>query len=122
MYHKIIDTIEKFDRVQDQHDFVLALYSASLKVTTSGGKISDQIVMNRLVYPYLERALQHYGLAKRVVVDRRQDGSLKISQVESTSWTYTPENGETKTFSDPLEYQKYHSKHSSVIHTTSNRV
>jgi hypothetical protein len=122
LYHKIIDTIEKFDRVQDQHDFVLALYSASLKVTTSGGKISDQIVMNRLVYPYLERALQHYGLAKRVVVDRRQDGSLKISQVESTSWTYTPENGETKTFSDPLEYQKYHSKHSSVIHTTSNRV
>ena len=122
LYYKIIDTIEKFDRVQDQHDFVLALYSASLKVTTSGGKISDQIVMNRLVYPYLERALQHYGLAKRVVVDRRQDGSLKISQVESTSWTYTPENGETKTFSDPLEYQKYHSKHSSVIHTTSNRV
>jgi hypothetical protein len=122
LYHKIINTIEKFDRIQDQHDFVLALYSASLKVTTSGGKISDQIVMNRLVFPYLERALQHYGLAKRVVVERREDGSLKISQVQSTSWTYTPANGETKTFSDPLEYQKYHAKHSSVIHTTSNRV
>lgn len=122
LYHKIIDTIEKFDRIQDQHDFVLALYSASLKVTTSGGKISDQIVMNRLVYPYLERALQHYGLAKRVVVERSTDGTLKISQVESTSWTYTPENEEAKTFSDPLEYQKFHSKHSSVIHTTSNRV
>lgn len=122
LYHKIIDTIEKFDRVQDQHDFVLALYSASLKVTTSGGKISDQIVMNRLVYPYLERALQHYGLAKRVVVERQDDGTLKINQVQSTSWTYSPENGEIKTFSDPLEYQKYHAKYSSIIHTTSNRV
>jgi len=122
LYHKIIQTIEKFERPQDQYDFVLALYSASLKVTTSGGKISDQIVMNRLVYPYLERALQHYGLAKRVVVDRREDGTLKISQVQSTSWTYSPENGEVKTFSDPLEYQKYHARYSSVIHTTSNRV
>jgi hypothetical protein len=122
LYHGIINTIENFERVQDKHDFVLSLYSASLKVTTSGGKISDQIVMNRVVFPYLERALQHYGLAKRVVIERNVDGTLSITQIKSDTWTYRPDEDESKTFDDIFEYQKFHSKYSPIIHTTSNRV
>lgn len=122
LYQGIINTIENFERAQDKHDFVLALYSASLKVTTSGGKISDQIVMNRVVFPYLERALQHYGLAKRVVIERNTDGTLSITQVKSDSWTYRPDEDESKTFDDIFEYQKFHSKYSPIIHTTSNRI
>jgi hypothetical protein len=122
LYQGIIGTIEKFERVQDKHDFVLALYSASLKVTTSGGKISDQIVMNRVVFPYLERALQHYGLAKRVVIERNPDGTITINQTKADSWTYRPEGSDAQTFTDILEYQKFHSKHSPIIHTTSNRL
>jgi hypothetical protein len=90
-------------------------------MTTSGGKISDQIVMNRVVYPYLERALQHYGIAARLIVDRNPDGTITINQVKPESWTYSPENQESKTFTDIIEYQKYHSKYSQIVHTTSNR-
>jgi hypothetical protein len=122
LYHGIVTTIDTFERPQDKHDFVIALYSASLKVPTSGGKISDQIVMNRVVFPYLERALQHYGLAKRLVIRRKEDGTLDIQQVLSESWTYNPENDEPQTFTDILEYQKFHAKYSKVIHTTSKRV
>ena len=122
LYHGIVTTIDTFERAQDKHDFVIALYSASLKVPTSGGKISDQIVMNRVVFPYLERALQHYGLAKRLVIHRKEDGTLDIQQVLSDSWTYNPENDEPQTFTDILEYQKFHAKYSKVIHTTSKRV
>jgi hypothetical protein len=122
LYGGIVDTIKSFDRIQDQHDFVIALYSVSLNVTTSAGKISDQIVMNRVVYPYLERALQHYGIAKRLVVDRNQDGTLNISQVKPESWQYLTSENEIHTFTDILDYQKFHSKHSGIIHTTSKRV
>lgn len=119
LYQGIVETIDNFDRPQDKHDFVISLYSASLKVPTSGGKISDQIVMNRVVYPYLEKALQHYGLAKRVIIERDFDGTLKIRQAVADSWQYIPDNEESRSFNDILEYQNFHAKYSSVIHTTS---
>ena len=122
LYSGIVGTIERHERIQDRHDFVIALYSASLNVTTSGGKISDQIVMNRVVFPYLLKALQHYGIAKRLVVERNSDGTLDISQVSPQSWTYVPDNGDPQTFTDVFEYQKFHSKHSPIIHTTSNKL
>lgn len=122
LYQGIVNTIDNFERIQDKHDFVIALYSVSLKVPTSGGKISDQIVMNRVVFPYLERALQHYGLAKRLVVERRANGTLDIQQVVADSWTYHPDSQEPQTFTDIFEYQKFHAKYSSIIHTTSKRV
>lgn len=122
LYNSIIEVIESQERLQDKHDFVLALYSASLKVPTSGGKISDQIVMNRIVNPYLLRALQHYGIASRLIVERNQDGTLDINQVKSNSWTYLPDDEDGETFTNVLDYQRYHSKYSGIIHTTSNRV
>lgn len=122
LYNSIVEIIESQERVQDKHDFVLALYAASLKVPTSGGKISDQIVMNRIVNPYLLRALQHYGIASRLIVERATDGTLGINQVKSNTWTYMPDNQDAQTFNNVLEYQKFHSKYSGIIHTTSNRV
>lgn len=122
LYSSIIDTIEKHARPQDKHDFVLALYSVSLNMATSGGKISDQIVMNRVVYPYLERALQHYGIAARLVVDRNPDGTITLNQVKPESWTYLAEGQDPRSFTDIIEYQKFHSKYSKIIHTTSNRM
>ena len=122
IYSGIVQAIEKHERIQDRHDFVLALYSVSLNVPTSGGKISDQIVMNRVVFPYLERALQHYGIAKRLVLDRNVDGTLEISQVKPESWTYAPDGHPAQTFTDIFEYQKFHAKFSKIVHTTSKRV
>ena len=122
IYSGIVQAIEKHERIQDRHDFVIALYSVSLNVATSGGKISDQIVMNRVVFPYLERALQHYGIANRLVLDRNVDSTLEISQVKPESWTYTPNDGEPQTFTDIFEYQNFHSKYSKIVHTTSKRV
>lgn len=121
LYSGIVNSIESFERIQDRHDFVISLYSVSLKMATSSGKISDQIVMNRVVFPYLERALQHYGIAKRVVMERRQDGTVAVQQLVTDSWQYTNPEGQTSTFNDIFEYQKYHSKYSSIIHTTSNK-
>lgn len=122
LYTNIVEKITSFERIQDQHDFVLALYSVSLKMPTSNGKISDQIVMNRIVLPYLEKALQHYGISKTLNVARQDDGTVKIWQSAPKAWTYTPEGQPSKTFSDVLEYQKFHALHSPVVHTTSKRV
>lgn len=120
IYQYIVDTIESYERPQDKFDFILSLYSVSLKKPTSNGKISDQIVMNRVVFPYLERALQHYGLAKSLIVERKDDGNIIINQTQATSWRYINDNEESPVFYDPLEYQAYHSLHSTVIHSTTN--
>jgi hypothetical protein len=122
LYHEIVEKIESFERPQDRHDFVIALYSVSLKVPTSGGKISDQIVMNRIVYPYLEKALQHYGLAKRVIIERTSDGLLQVRQAVADSWHFVSEDGNSHSFNNVLEYQKYHSKYSTIKHTNSKRL
>lgn len=122
IYQDIVQRIESFERPQDKHDFVIALYSVSLKVPTSGGKISDQIVMNRVVYPYLEKALQHYGLAKRVVIERNIDGTLNINQALADSWHYTPKDSDPVVFNDIYEYQDFHAKDSNIVHTNSKRV
>jgi hypothetical protein len=56
------------------------------------------------------------------MIERRQDGTLNIQQTKADQWTYNPDQEESKTFDDIFEYQKFHSKHSPIIHTTSNRV
>lgn len=122
LYQDIVQRIESFERPQDRHDFVLALYSVSLKVPTSAGKISDQIVMNRIVYPYLEKALQHYGLAKRVIIERNEDGTLNVKQTIADSWYYIPKDSDPVVFKDIFEYQSFHAKYSDIKHTYSKRV
>jgi len=119
LYKDIVDHIESYDRIQDQYDFVLSLYSATINVPTSNGKVTDQVVMNRLVYPYLERALQHYGIGNRVFMSF-QDGKVKMKEHTVTSWSYTGDDGTMKTFNDAFEYQAYHSQYSDIVFSYPN--
>lgn len=117
LYNMIVNAIISHERVQDQHDFILALYSASIKNPTSNGKVTDQIVMNPLVYPYLEAALIHYGIGNKVVMSHK-NGETTLTEIKTDTWIYPNENGENIEFKDPFEYQKFHSQHSPIVHTT----
>jgi hypothetical protein len=112
LYSEIVNVIETFEREEDRHDFVLAMYSVSLKVPTSAGKITDQIVMNRFVYPYLESALQFYGIANTVVFTPRQDGDVDVHTMKNEKWQY---NGEV--FDNALAFQEAHRQETEVVFT-----
>ena len=112
LYDDIVKVITTFEREEDRHDFVLALYSVSLKLPTSAGKITDQIVMNRFVYPYLEAALQFYGIADSVMFTPKQDGDVDVHTIKNEQWMY-----EGQFYTDPLEFQNAHRKDTKVIFT-----
>lgn len=112
LYADIVNVINTFEREEDRHDFVLAMYSVSLKVPTSAGKITDQIVMNRFVYPYLEAALQFYGIANTVIFTPREDGDVDVSTVKNEKWQY-----DGQVYSNPIEFQEAHRKDTSVVFT-----
>lgn len=116
LYKFVVDAINSFERVEDQHDFVLALYCSSIKEPTSSGKLSDQIVMNRTVYPYLEKALIHYGIGKRVIM-QYEDNEYKIKTFRHNKWLYTDPDGTEHVFDDVLEYQKHHAALSPIVFT-----
>lgn len=118
LYGSIVEKIESFERLQDQYDFILSLYSASIKNPTSNGKVTDQIVMNRIVYPYLESALIHYGIGNKVVMVF-ENGEVNLTERQAKTWSYPNEDGEMVEFTDALEYQKYHAQFSPIVHTTS---
>lgn len=117
LYQGIVNKIELYERETDRHDLVIGLYSASLKHKTSSGKITDQLVMNRLVFPYLERALQFYGIATRITVNQDDDDQITINQVRTKEWELieiTDNNQVHHNFTDALEYQRYCGKFSPV--------
>lgn len=111
IYDYVVDTILSYERVEDRHDFVISLLSVALQQPTTLGTVSDQIVMNRHVYPYLESALQFYGVAMIpfFVVD---NNSFKIERYKVDEFTYVTPEGEQLLFTDPLEYQNAHKKDS----------
>lgn len=115
LYQGIVNKIESYEQDSDRHDLVLGLYSASLKHKTSSGKITDQLVMNRLVFPYLERALQFYGLAKRATRSYRGDGTVETNQILTTEWEREDSFGVNHIFGNPLDYQRYCSQSSPVV-------
>jgi hypothetical protein len=117
LYNNIVDKIESFERVQDQYDFILSLYSASIKNPTSNGKITDQIVMNRLVYPYLEAALIHYGIGNKVVM-KFENGEVKLTELCAGTWSYPNEDEQLVEFNNVIDYQKYHAQFSPIAHTS----
>jgi len=119
LYQNIVDKIQSYEHESDRHDLVLGLYSASLKHKTSSGKITDQLVMNRLVFPYLERALQFYGIANRITVTQNNDGTIQINQVKTQEWEIIDNNGVCHNFDNPLDYQRYCSRLSPVVFSSS---
>lgn len=108
LYKMIVDAIEWHERIEDRHDFVLALYSVSLKVPTSGGKITDQIVMNRFVYPYLEAALHFYGLTRNPICTSTPNGDVQITYAKKISWAWKDRYGNVTRYNHPLEFQAAH--------------
>lgn len=116
LYQNIVDIIHSYERIQDRYDFVLSLYSATIQIPTSGGKITDQIVMNRFVYPYLEAALQYYGIANIPVYDTR-DGRVKIQIMKNDEWYWPNKDGVPQRYTLATDFQNAHAEDSPVVFT-----
>lgn len=114
LYSNIVDKINSYDNLIDSYDFVIALYSESINNPTSNGKITDQVVMNRFVFPYLEEALQYYGVAKSVKREFSK-GRLTILNDCVESWTLTDTSGEDVVYTNPLAVQAAHAEQSPIV-------
>jgi hypothetical protein len=121
IYRSIVSYINTYQRIEDQHDFVLSLYAASVKIPTQSGNFSDQIVMNRIVYPYLEKAFIHYGIGNRVTMTL-QNSTYVPTSTKYFAWTYIDPEGVHHTFNNPYEYQNFHSQYSPIVFTESDIV
>lgn len=117
MYHKIADYIDSLEKEEDKHDYVIALLHSSMKFPTSENVITDQIVMNRIVYPYLERALIFYGIGSVLKLNKDDRNRLNVEDIRVDTWQFTDPEGNIKYFNDPLEFQKFHLQHSPIKHT-----
>lgn len=122
IYQTIQDKIVSFGLETDRHDYVLGLYYISLIHPTSTGKVTDQIVMNRYVFPYLREALEFYGIGKRLDVIPDSDGKLQFRQSRVRTWQgIDPETNEVlEEFHDPVLYQKYMLQRSPIVHSTAS--
>jgi hypothetical protein len=110
VYSSVVDEILSYERIEDRYDFIIALYYTSFLKPTSSGRISDQVVMNRVVFPYLMEALYFYGISSMpIFVDNY---GKKIKLLKTDNWFYE-QNGNMLSFTNPYEYQKVHSKDSS---------
>lgn len=113
LYMSVVDTINKHERIQDKHDYVLGLYSASILKPTTSGKVTDQIVMNRFVFPYLEAALQYYGVMSIPLYDNRH-GRVQIRVLKNDEWYWPDENDVMQRYTTPVEFQKAHALDSPI--------
>ncbi len=104
-----LEAINAFESEVDRHDFVLALYSATLKVPTrSTGKITDQLVMNPHIFPHLLNAMRFYGLA--YYIDITPEG--KIERSKNTQWELVCNSCEaSNVVTDPKTVQAYYHYH-----------
>lgn len=114
LYSNIVDKINSYERILDSYDFVIALYSESIKNPTSTGKITDQVVMNRFVFPYLEEALQYYGMASSVRRELVKDRMTIVTDIKK-SWLWKNAEGIEVEYTDPLEFQQIHAEQSPIV-------
>jgi hypothetical protein len=107
---------------KDVHDAVLGFYLASLKnETVSSNRISDQIVMNRKVFPYLEAAFWFYGIGLRPV-PYYVNGQIKFAQTRTAQWAYTDPNTKVvQIFDDPIAYHRFMNQKSNIVHSSVNK-
>jgi hypothetical protein len=117
LYDKISFHIDSFERDEDKHDYIIALLHSSIKFPTTDGIVTDQIVMNRTIYPYLERALIFYGLGSLLKLHKSPTGKLTVEDVAVSMWEHIDEDNNIHTFNDPLDYQKFHQQFSTIRHT-----
>lgn len=116
LYIKIVESIQSYDRMQDRYDYVLSLYATTLNIPTTGGKVTDQIVMNRFVFPWLEAALQYYGVASIPMYDVR-DGKVEIRVMRNNEWYWPDAQDNLQRYATPLEFQAAHAKDSPIVFT-----
>ena len=69
--------------------------------------------MNRHVYPYLQQALEYYGISN-IPVYTNSNGKMKIRIMKNDEWHWPDSSGELIKYTDPLEFQKAHSVNSPV--------
>lgn len=117
LYDKISFHIDSFERDEDKHDYIIALLHSSIKFPTTDGIVTDQIVMNRTIYPYLERALIFYGLGSLLKLHKSTTGKLTVEDVAVSIWEHPDEDNIIHTFNDALDYQKFHQQFSTIRHT-----
>lgn len=114
LYSQQVDIINSFELESDRHDFVLALYSVCLNVPTKAGKITDHYIMNSFIYPYLEAALQYYGIANVVNFVMNGD-NVDIIESRVTKWSFTDPDDNVLLFTDPVQFQQAQSVYSKVV-------
>jgi hypothetical protein len=111
LYSSILERVHSFERIEDRHDFMLSLHYVCFTNPTSSGKITDQIVMNRFVFPYLMDAMFFYGMAAKPIF--MDNVGKKIRLYRNTNWFCNDKDGNLQSFSDPYLFQKAHSQFSS---------
>lgn len=101
---------------QDRASFVMGLYSACLKLATSSGRITDQLVMQPNMFKFLLESLQFYGILHNLTVDDQG----KLIRFKNTEWKFYDEKADKmQHFTDPVEYQKwFFSQNEEVNHAT----
>jgi hypothetical protein len=114
LYSDIVDKINSYERILDSYDFVISLYSESIKNPTSTGKVTDQVVMNRFVFPYLEEALQYYGIARSAHRELVKDRMNIVTDIKK-SWLWKDAQGIEVEYTDPLEFQRAHAEQSPIV-------
>jgi hypothetical protein len=117
LYDKIAEHIDSFERIEDQHDYAIALLHSSIKFPTTGGAVTDQIVMNKTIYPYLERAFIFYGIGSLLKLEIGKNGRQNVVDIVVDQWQHIDPDGNVHTFDDPFEYQQHHQHFSSIRHT-----
>jgi hypothetical protein len=102
----VFETLDSFPNDHDRFDFIIALWSASLKTPTSSGqRITDQIVMNPDVFPILLDALRFYGLARYITLT--EEGNLTTYKVDEWDLECV-QCGSVATTNSPRELQWYY--------------
>lgn len=106
VHSMVLEQIKAYEKEADRHDFVLGLYSACLKVPTSTTrKVSDQLVMNPHIFPYLLEAMRFYGMAYYLEINELG----RIERWKNEIWDLTCTECETVTQTeDPTQVQRYH--------------
>ncbi len=101
----ILNTLNDFEKISDRHDFMMGLYSACFKVpTASTRKISDQLVMNPHLFPYLLDAMRFYGMAYYVTINAEG----KIDRTKVDEWDLKcPSCGNEVHTNDPMVWQGF---------------
>lgn len=99
---KILDQPTEAER----HDFVMGLYSSTLKALTSTtGRVTDQLMMNPDLFDLLMEALRYYGIAAHLYVD----DSGSICRYYTNEWDLTcSQTGRHIHTNNPLYLQYWH--------------